>query len=365
MTLHGTMPAPRSLDLLIAGRDREVGGLYSARRSSRGDWTVELLDPVADLAALCAHPSLPVVYGISGATGGELVAWSMASGRAARVRAVDGRFETACDVVVSPDGRLLIVTDFGPAEGDGALRVWQLDSEGVPLGGGVLVRMGRNGGAGGEDDSARSRPHQAVFVDGLVFVPDLGVDVIRRFAVEAAGLAELPAIAVPEGTGPRHLALLPDAISATRFAVSGELGETVLVGAIDDSAQQWAASPSTHRVGVARTRSERNFPGDIKADPATAHVYVTNRGHDTLAAVALQGTPVSIVKEIVLPVQWPQHLLVIDGELFVAGWDSSNVALAELREGVPEDFAVAFSCPGAAWIIRNPELRFVYANSSR
>lgn len=365
MTLHGTIPAPRSLDLLIAGRDREVGGLYSARRSSRGDWAVELLDRVADLAALCSHPSLPMVYGISGAAGGELVAWSMASGRAERMTTVDGRFDTACDVVVSPDGRLLIVTDFGPPEGNGVLRVWHLDSEGVPLGGGVLVRMGPSGGSGGEGDSARARPHQAVFVDGLVFVPDLGADVIRRFAVEAAGLAELPAIAVPDGTGPRHLALLPAPISVTRFAVSGELGETVLVGAIDDSAPQWAASPSTQRVGVARTRSERNYPGDIKADPVTAHVYVTNRGHDTLAAVSVQGTQASIVKEIVLPVQWPQHLFVADGELFVAGWDSSNVALAEVREGVPRDFAVAFSCPGAAWIIRNPELKFAYTNQAR
>lgn len=355
--MTNSRPDEAPLDLLVAGRDPANGGLFSARRLVEGGWHVEMLDTMLDLAALCAHPSLPLVYGVSGEAGGELVVWSMGAEVASRTATVNAGFETACDVAVSPDGRMLIVTDFGDSSSGGELRLWELTSEGRPLRGGSTVRLAQGGEGDIHADIATPHPHQAIFSDGVVLVPDLGADRIRRFVAASEGLEELPFVRVPSGTGPRHIAVVDTQDSAARVVISGELGETVLLGALNAESPQWSVVPSTCRAGAARTRTDRNHPGDIQGNAARDYFYLANRGHDTILTVRVEGTQISVVNEMQLPIRWPQHLFVTESELFVAGWDSSNVAVAELHGSVPESFSVAFSCPGPAWIIRNPAVR--------
>ena len=106
-------------------------------------------------------------------------------------------------------------------------------------------------------------------------------------------------------------------------AVTGELSETLCVGAFDEATGEvraWRTTPSTGRNG-----SRRNFPGDLIAVPGTDTVYVANRGADTLARFDLAGPEPRLLGEQDAGVRWPQHLAVAGGALLVAGRDSSRV----------------------------------------
>ncbi|MFP3821422.1 beta-propeller fold lactonase family protein, partial [Bacillus sp. SIMBA_008] len=123
---------------------------------------------------------------------------------------------------------------------------------------------------------------------GELYVPDLGADLIHRYRGAVGAYEPRSPLPTPEGTGPRHLVILQEALrdGAKTIVVSGELGETVCRGEVSGDVVRWGSTPSTRRIGTARSRSERNYPGDIKL-VGPGRVLVTNRGHDTLALIAV------------------------------------------------------------------------------
>jgi 6-phosphogluconolactonase (cycloisomerase 2 family) len=81
------------------------------------------------------------------------------------------------------------------------------------------------------------------------------------------------------------------------------------------------------------------------------HVYLANRGYDTIACFNISGGAPVLAAEVDAGVAWPQHMLVDDDRLLVAGWDSSSVASLPLREGIPSAPQQLLECAGAAWLL--------------
>jgi 6-phosphogluconolactonase len=249
-------------------------------------------------------------------------------------------------VAVEPDGGTLVVLNYA----SGSIGVQKLAADGSCDGELHLVNL-----LGSGVDSERQEgphPHQAVFHDDRLYVVDLGADLVREYDVEphadaARTLSPARETAVPAGTGPRHAAVLPDG----RFAISGELASTVVIGRPGSDLDSWVIAPSTKRTGPAKTRHPRNYPGDIQASTDGRMIYVANRGYDTITTFAVDDTEPRFISEVDAGVAWPQHLLVADGELLVAGWDSSRVMTLSLVDGEPGEAHVLFECPGAAWLI--------------
>ena len=343
-------------DLFVAGRGDGAGdGLHHFSRRD-GVWRGRLVGPADDLAALCWHPTLPVVYGLSGLGRGRLHAWGVdgvPTRAAVELAAMDCLGDIPCDLAVDPSGTILVAANFG----SGTLSIWHLDSAGVPLDAGAMIQLsGRS--ESGLPSQAGPHPHQVVFHDGSLSVPDYGTDLIRQFTVDVsapgpAALRERAGTPTPAGTAPRHLVLLPAAGSGStaRVAVSGELGSTVLTGVLDATGSAWAEVPGTEHTGPARSRHERNYPGDIKLGTDGRTIYFANRGYDTVSVFDAGGeAPVPIV-EIDSGVAWPQHLLVEERWLLVAGWDSSAVVALPLAGGVPGEAQHLFDCHGAGWLL--------------
>ncbi|MDX6321806.1 MAG: 6-phosphogluconolactonase [Propionibacteriaceae bacterium] len=338
--------------LFVAGRGTAVtDGLHYFAPSVDG-WTGTQLATVDELAALCWHPTLPIIYGLSGLGRGLMHAWhveAVPSGPALSLAKQDCLGEIPCDLAVDPSGRLLVAANFG----SGTLTVWSLDERGVPGSDGEIVRL--EGPSLAElPQQAGPHPHQIVFDQALLYVPDYGADLLRRFAVEpelgaAAALQEIDGLPVPAGTAPRHMVLWRTTSAATRLALSGELASSFLVGPRDGSA--WGVASSTRRTGAARTRHPRNYPGDLKLSIDGRHVYFANRGYDTIAVFALEDDQPRLLTEVEALAAWPQHLLVQDHFLLVAGWDSSTVVALPLTNGLPGEPHVLFECPGAAWLL--------------
>lgn len=343
------------LSLLIAGRTTGPdAGLYLATRDAAG-FRVELRDHVAGLNALCRHPLLPLAYGVAEDPEVALYVWSLAGPTPVRLaRIVLDLDREPCDVAVSPDGRQLAAVAFGNG-GDGGLAWLQLRDDGMPEA--AVAQVGAHDAI---------HPHQAVHLGGQWWVTDFGGDRLRRYIVDATGPTQLPSVPVPTGTAPRHLAPLRQQGRGQLVAVSGELGESVLVGDLASDDVEWRCVPSTALTGPASTRSTRNYPGDIKATADGRRVYVTNRGYDTIGVFDVDaGVPVPR-GEVLLHAPssrsgvtpdggghrplWPQHLLVRGDEVLVACWDSSEVIQVRESGGVL-GWESVLGCPGASWLL--------------
>lgn len=334
-------------------------GLYVAGRGSGpfdglhrfvnvdGRWRGAHLATVDQLSALAWHPSLPVVYGVSGVgDDGSVHAWDVSGNSAHTLTEMPSGGVEPCHLAVDPDARLLVVTNYTTS----TLAVWPLAEDGSLIGEGELIEL--KGASIDPDRQNAAHPHQVVFNGDVLYVVDLGADVVRTFTVSerdngADALTRVNEVPVPAGTGPRHLVLLP----GRGVALSGELESSVLTGRLDDPPTGWLVAPSTRRSGPARTRSPRNYPGDIQCSPDGRFVYVANRGYDTVGTFAVGAGAPQLIAEVDSGVKWPQHLLVSGDELIVAGWDSGSVVAMPLTNGVPGEPRVLFECAGAGWLL--------------
>jgi 6-phosphogluconolactonase (cycloisomerase 2 family) len=129
-----------------------------------------------------------------------------------------------------------------------------------------------------------SHPHQVVFdLEGrIAFVPDKGLDCVFAIALnDAAGTLEIAAVSrMPQGSGPRHMVFHPHGHLAY---VVGELDRTLLTVSRDGAQLQPRSSVSTVPGGVC----EGSAAGIVLSRAQNA-LYVSNRGHDSVAVFPLE-----------------------------------------------------------------------------
>lgn len=312
-----------------------------------GKWRGKTLARVNQLSSLARHPSLPVVYGTSRVgMEGEIHAWRIAGDTAVTLGEKSSDGAEPCHLTVDPSGRLLIVTNYTTS----ALGLQRLAADGSFEG--PIVQLKLSGGGPELERQDDAHPHQAFFNGDTLVVIDLGADLVREFSLDLAKtgtdvLTQTRATAVPANTGPRHAVVLPDG----RLAVSGELGSNLVVGRLGDPASSWANIRSTRQAGPGKTRWSRNYPGDLQRSLDGRHVYFANRSIDTVSTFDVSGANPVLVAELDTETQWPQHLLVTETHVLVAGWDSSTVKALPLADGVPTGVTHLFDCPGAGWLL--------------
>ena len=319
-------------------------GLY--RFSLRDQaWSGTQLAAAPALTALARHPRLPVVYGTSGTRStGTVLAWAVGQEDASLLSSVPAAGTEPCHLAVDPHGRWLAVANYS----SGSVAVWGLAGDGSIGDREQLLEL--TGTGSDPDRQEAAHPHQVVLDGDLAYVPDLGADRIRVYRCAgdpASRLVRERELAVPAGTGPRHLIALADGV----VAVSGELRSTILTGRISDADPAWRDAASTGRTFPAGRAPSRNYPGDITASPDRTLAYLANRGHHTVSTFAVGGEAPRLVGELDTGVSWPQHLLLAGDELLVAGRESSNVVALTLVDGVPVSSRILFECPGAAWLL--------------
>ncbi|HYI52058.1 MAG TPA: beta-propeller fold lactonase family protein [Microbacterium sp.] len=326
---------------------------------------------------LAAHPTLDVVYAALEDAGA--VRAFRRTGESSLVPlggpVVGG--EALCHVAVAPDGASLVASCWG----DGRVVRMSLDAAGRPsapviapaatdpydpdaapaeFAGGIdLAAASRalRAAAGAEyahllphyddadeapadaaadvpaDPSARvSRAHEAVFLPGgLVATTDMGLDLVRFWRATDAGLRRLQEVALPLGTGPRHMVRHPSG----HLYVVAELSCEIYALAADVTGS-W-------RIVAGTPLGAGTLPDDTAAELAASRdgdfLYAGVRGSNTLATVRVKGAgdalaPVALVDA---GVDWPRHHLVVRDTLLVAGQRSNDVAslTLDLRTGVP------------------------------
>jgi 6-phosphogluconolactonase (cycloisomerase 2 family) len=122
----------------------------------------------------------------------------------------------------------------------------------------------------------------------FAFVPHTGPDVIFQFAFDPDRGRLTPStsakLTTPKGTGPRHLVFHP---SLNIAYVANEQGGSVTTYALDQ--KRGTLRPVQTVSTLAKDFKGANACAEIRAHPSGKFLYVSNRGHDSIACFALDG----------------------------------------------------------------------------
>ncbi|WP_010186892.1 lactonase family protein [Sphingomonas sp. PAMC 26605] len=259
---------------------------------------------------------------------------------------VDGA--APCHIALDPTETRLAVANYA----SGSVALLRLDPRtGLPAG---PVQVHANRGSG--PNAARQEAPHAHWVgfspDGQwLYQTDLGTDEILAFPIDAAGTlgAVQRAYRARPGSGPRHLLLHPRL--GKRAYLIGELDNTLSV--LDRSTGIFV-----HRETVS------TLPPDWQGESIVAHVainrasdrlYVSNRGHDSIAVFALDdgGAP-TLLDHAVTGGAYPRFFALLEdaGLMVVAHEKSQTVTtLAFGADGRLTPTGLSIAVAGAASVI--------------
>ena len=183
--------------------------------------------------------------------------------------------KTPCHLTLSPDGRFVYTANYS----SGDISEFRFDGEKLS----TPARLIRHRGKSILPRQSVPHPHFAGFAPGSgeLFVCDLGTDEIWIYSYSPDTGIKLPCkskLALPPGSGPRHLAFSPD---GNVFYVANELNSTVTSFYRPDKNSPW--QPVKTAPTMLPGKKLRNCPGAIKLTSCGRFFFVTNRGENTIA----------------------------------------------------------------------------------
>lgn len=184
-------------------------------------------------------------------------------------------------LAVSPSGRELVVTNHIGA----SVVVLPVDERGAL--GPVVQRLVFDGPLGPHRvEQTQAKPHFSPFDRSgrWVLVPDKGLDRVYSFAFDNGRLrpAARPWVAAREGAGPRNLVQHP---GRDLVYVVNELDSTVTTCALD--AADGGLTPLQVVSALPDCFTGNSRASSVAVDAAGRTLYVSNRGHDSVAALRI------------------------------------------------------------------------------
>ncbi len=315
--------------------DGTAPGIYGATLAGGRISSVEVLAAAVSPAWLVASRDRSRVYAVNettmfgGVPGGGVSAYRRdADGGLTLMNALPSGGVEPAHLALDPSERFLVVANYR----DGSVAVFALEEDGAL---GPMTDLVRHHGSSAHPVRQTSpHPHQVVFdpVSGLILVPDLGLDVVVRYALDAAGRlteADGGRIPLPAGAGPRHLAFGRD---AEHLYVADELDSTIAVfRRAGEGFELVQLLPSTG----ADVEALGNSASELAVSPSGRSVIVSNRGAHSLAVFRVEAlgslTPVG---EVPSGGQWPRSFAFADegAQLIVANQNSDLVTVFAFDE---------------------------------
>jgi len=302
----GTYTDTGSPGILIFDADTDTGKLNYVGSATAPDPSYLTLS--ADGRHLYAALETAQVQGVPG--GGAAVFEVMKDGLMPVQEVSSGR-DLPCHVRTSPDGRRLVVSNYG----DGTFNIYRLDERGRIAG---MEQFVQHDGSG-PDKTRQEGPHAhcAAFTpDGkYLLVADLGMDAVICYPYDEASGADTQAgrriEAIVPGSGPRHIAFSPD--GRLCFVVQ-EMGCRVDVYRYRDGEFEAVSGCSTLPEGW----QGESTCAAVRVSADGRHVYASNRGHDSIAVLSVnkQGE-IALERTIATGGSIPRDFALLPGEKFI------------------------------------------------
>lgn len=319
----GTYTGPNSKGIYAYRYDAKTGKLESIGLAG------EMIRP----SFLTVDPNQRFLYAVSelgndGKQNGSITAFAIDrnSGMLTALNTVSSGGGGACHLVVDKTGKSLVVANYG----SGSVAAFAVNADGSLRGPTVVIKH-----SGSSVDPGRQRgPHAHAVVlspdNRFVYVPDLGLDQIRIYRLDAAhaGLTpnDPPFVTTKPGSGPRHFAFLPNG----RFAYSlHEMGSMVTV---------WAYTPASGQLAEVQTISTlpagfagKNNSAEIEVDSKGKFLYASNRGHDSITVFAIEPRTgkLTVVQHVPAQGRTPRNFKIDPSGryLFAANQDTNNIVV--------------------------------------
>ena len=315
-------------------------GIYAYRFDSASG-TAEEIGLVAEMrepSFLALHPTGRYLYAVSETDdfdedgSGSVVSFRVSanSGALTKLNEVSSRGGWPCHLNVDASGSMLIVANYK----GGNVASFPINEDGSL---GEASSFFQHEGSSVHERQDRPHAHSADFSSDsrFAFFSDLGLDQVKAYQAdpEAGTLAphDPPSVSVEAGSGPRHFDLHPSGQSA--YGVN-ELSSTVTLYEYD---------AGTGALSVAQTVSTlpkgfegENYTAEIYVHPSGKFVYASNRGHDSIAAFAIDPSTRRLTpqEQVGTSGQWPRSFSFSpDGRyLLVANQNSDNIVVFALDE---------------------------------
>jgi 6-phosphogluconolactonase len=278
----GTYSKPNSRGIYRAALDSATGKLGPA----------EVAAEARDPAFLAVHPNGRYVYAIMESSdpaktpGRGVMAYAVEpkTGALTLLNEQSAGGPGPCHLEVDRTGRTVLVANYS----GGSVAALPIGADGK-LGAAktVLAHAGSS-----VHPTRQQRPHaHAINVapdNRFALVPDLGIDKVMVYRLDAAQSTLAPHapafVALPPGSGPRHLAFRPDG----KFVyVINELLCTMAVFRYEAAAGTLAPVQTVSTLPAGETVRPGFSTAEVVTHPSGKFLYGSNRGHDSIAVFAV------------------------------------------------------------------------------
>lgn len=339
----GSFTSAGGRGITAASVDRETGALTRTGAS----------DAIADpsylaLAVAAGGSGGAVLYAVSETAEGAVAAFDVAGASPRLIgERVPVRGASPTHLALA-SGRLLTAN-----YGSGSVSVLPVRADGTPAEpSGVLLHEGA-----GPHPERQSRPHAHQVVPDptgrWVLSVDLGTDSVRICALdEQSGELRLHReTALRPGAGPRHLAFHP---AGGHAYVLNELEPTLTVCRWD--AESGVLEPLGETAVLPDGAAGPSYPSEVVVSHDARHMWVANRGHDSIAVLTLDetGEKAALVTTVPCGGRWPRDLALDPAgrRLYAANERSGDVTWFDIdpETGVPRRTG-SLDVPAASCVI--------------
>ncbi|GAC1410361.1 MAG: lactonase family protein [Gemmatimonadaceae bacterium] len=303
-------------ELLYVGtytNDGRRDGIYLVHVDRRSGTLKQIgsVDGGANPSFLAIHPNGRVLYAANevesyhGRATGAVSAFAIARGTGTLTRVDEQPSEGSapCFVSVDRSGRVVLVANY--VGGTVALLPIQSDGALAPT-----TSVVKHTGSGPNADR-QSEPHAHCIVadpsNRFALAADLGADrvFVYRLDLDRKSLRHMESgdAIMRAGAGPRHIAFHP---TLPVVFVSNELDSTVATLRFD--AERGMLSPLDTRSTVPPGWTGTNYPADIHVAPSGRTLYVSNRGHNSIAVFSVAATgALTLDQAVSTDGDWPRN----------------------------------------------------------
>lgn len=310
---------------------------------------VKIITPAKGASFLALHPSKPILYAVAEASPGKVCSFAIGDGRSlTAAEQVETNGEGPCHVSVNVAGDVAFSANYG----SGSIAAFALSDGKLPskssffdqhVGSSVVAKS--QGGP---------HAHCVVFDKPGKFAigSDLGTDELIIYRIDGQTVTRHAVTKMKPGTGPRHIAFSADG----RFVyVCGEFSNTLETFA-------WNAGEGTleHRDSLSTLPAKfegRNTTAEVAVHPSGRFVYVSNRGHDSIAVFRVD-TPsgkATAAGHVLTGGKSPRHFAIEPGGRFlIAANQKSDLLTAfviDAESGMPSPTGSSVSVKAPSCIV--------------
>jgi 6-phosphogluconolactonase len=271
----GTYTKPgKSEGIYVSKLDTDTGKLGA----------VELAGKAASPSFVALSPDGKYLYAAIEDGGGSVAAFAVgAGGKLTALNQQPAGGSGTCHIWVDATGRNVLAANYG----GGSIAGFRTNADGSLGARSAFVQFEGTG----PDTSRQEKPHaHSIYTDStnqFVYACDLGTDNVWSFRFDAAKGALTPAspasAKVPQGGGPRHLAIHPNG----KFAyVNNEMGLSVTAFSRDTASGALTAMQTLPTLPEG-TPKKGVSTAEIFCHPTGKWLYASNRGHDSIAVYAI------------------------------------------------------------------------------